>query len=360
MELGADPTPSCRPHFSEQKFCHPSLKGVSHFSLNIVILSVLPPHGWFTFLDSFLPPVFLWPALFSLEWISTFPCIWLWPVCHHLSCCYCNISYIQTQMHFHARKNSAVTHCWGPAHWTSVSCLPPPESHALVVLTLLSFPSTSGLHSHSDPLQYPWYVLILPQWWLTCFSSPRLSHQSICRSWPTARLQWGSSPHFLPMKTSVQLDFSKPLVTTDSARLCALCWEYRDSWGTVLILKGHQAMSQHPQGVLVALSEWWLILSGGPDSRSCDVKVGLVEGWIGNWTGVVVMVRTGEETFQLEWAIYEQVWWCKRRCLRGSCVTIAEQVSWGLRLKRKARASWKSTLFTMLKLKLNVKLNFLI
>ena len=106
---------------SRNSVTRPSRETLTSFSLNIVILSVLPPHGWFTFLDSFLPPVFLWPALFSLELISTFPCIWLWPVCHHLSCCYCNISYIQTQVHFHARKNSAVTHHWGPAHWTSMS-----------------------------------------------------------------------------------------------------------------------------------------------------------------------------------------------------------------------------------------------
>ena len=226
-------------------------------------------------------------------------------------------------MHFHARKYSAATHHGGPAHWISVS-------PAFLLLSLMLWlywlfcvflAHQAFTHSHSDPLQYPWYVLILPQWWLTCSSSPWLSHQSICRSWPTARLQWGSSPHFLPTKNSVQLDFSKPLVTSDSARLCALCWEYRDSWGMVLILKGHQALSQHPQGVLVALGEWWLILSGGPDSRSYDVKAGLVEGWIGNWTGVVVMVGTGEEAFWLEWAICEQVWWCKRRRhLRGSCV----------------------------------------
>lgn len=63
---------------SRNSVTRPSREMLTSFSLNLATLWILPPRGGCTVLDSFPPPVFLWPALFSPELISFFPCIWLW------------------------------------------------------------------------------------------------------------------------------------------------------------------------------------------------------------------------------------------------------------------------------------------
>lgn len=122
--------------------------------------------------DSFPPPVF--PSacrVLSVELIISFPCIWLWPqvaITFHVA----TATFLYSGPNAFPCREILCSHSPRPRRLDlCVSCLPPLESPALVVLTPLCFPCILGLphhavtpsntHGTSDPGLVMIYLLLL-------------------------------------------------------------------------------------------------------------------------------------------------------------------------------------------------------